>query len=178
MEEREIGEEDKPVKGAGRDALQMEDGKMYKVVIRGLGEYFGGEKKLMEGMDESKFEPGRIKNVGLVVCDPESSDPETEMMISKSATTIVGKAMATHFGQRDEEGILWLREEEYLNAEGWIGFKNIKPAGKENARGYEKLYWSPEGINTDFPGSFAFVGAAQREEYGVEGKESDEVDID
>lgn len=183
MERREIGEEDKAIPAGGREPLELEEGQMAKLVIRGLGEYFGGEKKLLEGMSEKDFKPGRIKNVGLVVCDPEVGDGEIEMIVSRTAETIAGVTFAKFFGERDENKLLWLKgvpnldDDTLLNRVGWLGFKKVMSEGRD--RGYERWYWTEEGVDTRYSLSCSLVGAAQRkgllseDEEGVEGDETE-----
>ncbi len=183
MERRSIGEEDKAIPAGGREPLELVEGEMSKVVIRGLGEYFGGEKKLLEGMSEKDFKPGRIKNVGLIVCDPDVGDGEVEMIVSRTADTIAGKTFATFFGERDENKLLWLKgvpnldDDTLLNRVGWLGFKTVKVEGRN--RGYERWFWTDEGIDTRYPLTASLVGAAQRKDTGEgdEGVEGDEIEV-
>lgn len=171
MEENTIGDDQKPVAAGGRTPLEMEDGKAYTVVVRGLGEYTGGEEKDFK-TGEKTGKP--IKNVALVVCDPDEG-AENEFVISKVATTIAGKSLIEYFGERDTDGVLQLSEE-FLNTKQKIGWKRFGTDGGKT--GFQRLYVEDAGKTKkgEYLQMPALVGKAQREEW--EGKEEEGEDVE
>ena len=69
---KEMDGNEKAISG-GRTPLEMVPGMKYKVVLRGLGEYEGGQKKNFE-TDELMDE--KIRNAALIVCSPEDAEEE------------------------------------------------------------------------------------------------------
>jgi len=166
VEARKIDEEKDKAVVIGRVPFEMEEGMMYKVVVRGLGEYEGGYKVDFE---TGEYTGEKIRNVGLVVCDPE--DSETEYIISEVSSSVAGNTLARKFGKRDDDGVLWLADE-WLNKVIWIGYKTVVPEGRE--RGYKRYYVTDTGeVAEEFPEEPATVGVEQREAVA----EEDEVRI-
>jgi len=159
---------EKAVRG-GRPPLVMEPGKKYSVVLRGMGVFIGGPKKDFksgEHLDE------KIVNAELVVCSP--NDYKEEYAVSFTTDSVAGKAIL-NFGQKDDEGTWWLKQE-MLNVVGYLGSKEIKTK-EEYDRGYTQLFFNAElkkngdvKLAKGMPEGASLVGAAQR------GVDEDEVE--
>jgi len=177
MQETEIGEDQKPVASGGRTPLEMVDNRAYTVVVRGLGEYSGGaEKDFKTGEKTGK----PIRNVELVVCDPDEGDPENEYAISKVATTIAGKSLGEYFGERDSSNVLQLNQD-FQNKMFKIGWRTF---GNDGGRtGYQRLYveeveMSAKAKKIPYPVIPALVGIEQRKEWeGIEEEKDGGVEI-
>ena len=156
---------------SGRPPLEMEDGKNYLVVLRGLGRYFGGPKTEDFKRGGKAIEGERIENVAVVVCS--TTDVEEEYVYSASVDTVLADdilAMAV----KDENGVVFLKEE-LLNVIGKMAV--VTTASKKGYdRGYRNLYFTPDLDKkgnmvkmAGAPDSPSLVGSAQRgEDEGVE----------
>lgn len=162
IESKEMDGQEKAISG-GRTPLEMVPGMKYKVVLRGLGVYEGGQKKNFETeelMDE------KIRNAALIVCSPE--DAEEEYVVSFPVDSVAGKAILNN-AQRDDEGVHFLKEE-LLNVIGYLGSKEVKTK-EEYEHGYIQLFFDPETkANGDYklakgmPEGASLVGTDQRQD--------------
>jgi hypothetical protein len=160
LERKDLDGTESQISG-GRTPLELEPGEKVKVVVRGLGTYEGGQKKDFERqelMDE------KIVNAALIVCNPE--DAEEEYIVSSPIESVMGTAIL-NFGQKNDEGVYYLKEE-LLNVIGWLGVKEVKTK-EEYEHGYKQLYWDAEEtakgkvkVMKDAPEGASLVGADQR----------------
>jgi len=167
MKKKEISEEEIPAVSVTREPLELEEGIAYEVILRGLGEYFGGQAK---DFATGEYKDERIRNIGLVVEDPE--EPGKELIISTSANSLLGRQIADALGVRDEDGILWLKED-LLGRKVWIGWRW---AGGEE-RKYKRLHLriTDEKVETEM----SLVGSEQRRKLGERSEEeSGEIEVE
>jgi len=159
LENKELDGTETAVSG-GRTPLDIADGTKVRVALRGMGMYEGGFKKdfVKDVVTEDK-----IKNAALIVCSPD--DVEEEYVMSSPVDSVMGKSILA-FGERDGEGVFWLKEEN-KNVVGWVGVKESDPKeGREH--GYKQLFFDHEvdkkGKNVVMKGDLepALVGAEQR----------------
>jgi len=166
MRKKEINEEEIPPAAITREPLDLEEGIAYEVILRGLGEYLGGQ---MKDFETGEYKDERIRNVGLVVEDPE--EPGREYIISASANSLLGRQIADILGTRDEDGILWLKED-LLGRKVWIGWRW---AGSED-RKYKRLHLrvTDEKVEVEL----APVGSEQRRKLGESRREEEGGEIE
>ena len=148
----------------GRTPLEMEVGKKYRLVLRGMGSYEGGQKK---DFDTGELTDEKLRNAALVVCNPD--DAEEVYVVSAVVDSVMGKSILS-MGEK-LEGVYFLKGE-HLNAVGYLGMEEVKSSDKYE-KGYKKLYWDPEmkGKKVVYmPGDLPAetVGAEQRESMDVE----------
>jgi hypothetical protein len=162
IESKEMDGNEKALSG-GRTPLPMEVGTKYKIVLRGLGVYEGGQKKNFE-TDELTDE--KIRNAALIVCSP--GDAEEEYVVSFPVDSVAGKAIL-NYAQKDNEGVNSLKAE-LLNVIGFLGSKEIKTK-EEYDHGYTQLFFDPETkANGDYklakgmPEGASLVGTEQRQD--------------
>jgi len=105
----------------------------------------------------------------LVVEDPE--EPGREYIISASANSLLGRQIADILGTRDEDGILWLKED-LLGRKVWIGWRW---AGSED-RKYKRLHLrvTDEKVEVEL----APVGSEQRRKLGESRREEEGGEIE
>lgn len=163
MKKKEITPEEIPAVAPTREPIEFEEGIAYEVILKGFGEYLGGQAKDFE---TGEYRDERIKNVGLVIEDPE--EPGREYIFSASANTLLARQLEEALGFRDEDGVLWLKEE-LVGRKVWIGWRW---AGSED-RKYKRLHLriTDEKVETEM----ALVGSAQRRKLG-ERKEEEELE--
>ena len=160
LERKDLDGTESQISG-GRTPLELEPGEKAKVVLRGLGTYEGGQKK---DFKKDELTDEKIVNAALVVCNPE--DAEEEYIVSSPIESVMGAAIL-NLGQKDEEGVYYLKAE-LLNIIGWIGMKEVKTKD-EYEHGYKQLYWDPETTKAgnvklmkDAPEGASLLGAVQR----------------
>jgi len=167
MRKKEINEEEIPPAAITREPLELEEGVAYEVILKGLGEYFGGQAKDFE---TGEYKDERIRNIGLVIEDPEQ--PGREFIISASANSLLGRQIADILGTRDEDGILWLKED-LLGRKVWLGWRW---AGSED-RKYKRLHLrvTDEKVEVEL----APVGSEQRRKLGESRREEEgEIEVE
>ena len=164
LEEKELDGTETAISG-GRTPLEMEVGKKYRLALRGLGSYEGGQKKDF-ATDELTGE--KLRNAALVVCNPD--DAEEVYVVSAVVDSVMGKSILS-MGEK-KEGVYFLKGE-HLNAIGYLGMEEVKTSDKYD-KGYKKMFWDPEmkkGKVVYMPGDLPAetVGSEQRESMDVEG---------
>lgn len=167
MKRMEIKEEEIPAVSVTREPLELEEGVAYELILKGLGEYYGGQAK---DFATGEYKDERIRNVGLVVEDPE--EPGKEYIISTSANSLLGRQIADALGTRDEDGVLWLKED-LVGRKAWLGWRW---AGSEDRR-YKRLHLriTDERVDTEM----ALVGSEQRRKMGERAEEeSGEIEVE
>jgi len=150
-------------KGASREPLEIEDGQGVDVILRGLGAYYGGRKK---DFQTGEVLEERIRNIGLVVLDPDDPDPEKELIFSVAAETVLAKNLVDTFGNGDMENPEL--NIDFLNHKVLIGKKKVETEG---GRSYSRLVWYDYGKIDGLPEVPATVGRKE-----VEIEEDDIVD--
>ena len=134
LEKVELTGEETALAG-GRTPLEMEPGQKYKLAMRGMGVYDGGQKKDFttgELLDE------KIRNAALVVCNP--ADAEEIYTVSAPVDSVMGKSIL-NLGEK-ADGVFYLKET-LLNMVGYLGMDEVKTDEKYE-HGYKKLFWDPE----------------------------------
>jgi len=162
LERKDLDGSESQISG-GRTPLELEPGEKVRVVLRGLGTYEGGQKKDFE---TEELTDEKIVNAALIVCNPE--DVEDDYIMSSPTESVMGTAIL-NFGQKNPDGIYFLKEE-LLNVIGWLGVKEVKTK-EEYTHGYKQLYWDAEEtakgkvkLMKNAPEGASLVGADQRED--------------
>jgi len=159
----EVDVELREAKGASREPLEIEDGQGVDVVLRGLGAYYGGYKK---NFQTGEVLEERIRNIGLVVLDPDDLDPEKELIFSVAADTVMAKNIVNTFGNGDMENPEI--SPDFLNHKVLLGKKRVETEGDKS---YSKLVWYDYGKIDGLPETPASIGRKE-----VEIEEDDIVD--
>lgn len=134
LEKVELTGEETAVAG-GRTPLEMEPGQKYKLTLRGMGVYEGGQKKDFK-TDELLDE--KIRNAAIIVCNP--ADAEEVYTVSAPVDSVMGKSIL-NMGEK-AEGVFYLKGE-LLNMVGYLGMEEVK-TNEKYEKGYKKLFWDPE----------------------------------
>ncbi len=169
LEKKELDGSETAIAG-GRNPLEMEEGSKYKLALRGMGVYEGGDEKNFE---TEEMTGRKIENAALIVCNPE--DAEELYVVSATTKSVMGKSIL-NMGEK-VDGVYFLKGD-LLNAIGYLGMEVVKTKD-EYEKGFKKLYWNAE---MDKKGKVMYmkedllaetVGASQRESMEVEGEEGE-----
>lgn len=145
----EIEDELQTAKGASRKYIEIPNGTGVYVIIRGIGAYYRGQKK---NFQTGEYIEEEIRNIGLVVLDPDNPDPKDEMTFSVAADTVMASNIVNTFGNGSIENPEINMD--FLNHKVFIGKKVVDKGDKS----YPTLVWADYGLVDGLPDEPATIG--------------------